>query len=104
MKYEIRLTDTAKADLCDIYDYIAIDLQSPKTAQGLLSRLEEAIKKLDSMPERFRAYEKEPWHSRGLRVMPFEHYIVYYVPNTENHTVTVIRVMYGGRDTESQLK
>ena len=55
------------------------------------------------MPERFRAYLKEPWHSRGLRVMPVDNYIVFYIPDGETRTVNVIRVMYGGRDIDTQL-
>jgi toxin ParE1/3/4 len=56
------------------------------------------------MPERFRAYEREPWHSRGLRIMPVDNYCVLYIPDIEKAIVTIIRVMYGGRDIEAQLK
>lgn len=55
------------------------------------------------MPERFRAYENEPWHSRGLRIMPVDHYCVLYIPDKEKAVVTIIRVMYGGRDIDAQL-
>ncbi len=104
MTFEVRLSDQAKQDLGDIYDYIALDLQNPLAAEGLLSRLEKAILKLDEMPERYRAYEKEPWHSRGLRVMPVEHYIVYYIPDTNRCVINIVRVLYGGRDTDAQLR
>ena len=60
MTFEIRLSDQAKQDLGDIYDYIAHDLQNPLVAKDLLGRLEKAILSLDKMPERYRAYEKEP--------------------------------------------
>ena len=36
-------------------------------------------------------------------VMPVDNYIVFYIPNGETHTVSVIRVMYGGRDIDTQL-
>ena len=35
--------------------------------------------------------------------MPVDNYLVFYIPNKETQTVTVIRVMYGGRDVEIQL-
>ncbi len=35
--------------------------------------------------------------------MPVDHYVVLYIPNEEKAVVTVIRVMYGGRDIEKQL-
>lgn len=104
MTFEVHLSSQAKQDLGDVYDYIACAMQNPLAADGLLGRLEKAILSLDKMPERYRIYEKEPWHSRRLRVMPVEHYIVYYIPDTQSGIVQVIRVMYGGRDTDAQLK
>ncbi|MBQ8401784.1 MAG: type II toxin-antitoxin system RelE/ParE family toxin [Clostridia bacterium] len=56
------------------------------------------------MPGRFRLYDKEPWRSRGLRIMPVDNYLVFYIPDTENETVSIIRIMYGGRDIDAQLR
>jgi toxin ParE1/3/4 len=67
------------------------------------SRIEKAAYSLDQLPERFRRYEKEPWRSRNLRVMPVDNYIIFYIVDNETGTVTVIRVMYGRRDTEKEL-
>jgi toxin ParE1/3/4 len=36
--------------------------------------------------------------------MPVDNYCVLYIPNMEKAVVTIIRVMYGGRDMETQLK
>lgn len=104
MIFEIEISDQADADLRSIYEYIAFELQSPENAEGQLDRLEESIMGLEQMPERFREYENEPWHSRGLRIMPVDNYCVFYIPDEENAVVTVIRVMYGGRDIETQLQ
>ena len=103
MSYEVTLTPEAKRDLLEIYRYIAVDLQSEQNARGQLDRLEERILKLNEMPERFRVYDKEPWRSRNLRIMPVDHYLVFYIPDHQQQTVTVIRVMYGGRDIDAQL-
>ena len=56
------------------------------------------------MPERFREYEKEPWNSRGLRIMPVDHYCVLYIPNNDNKVVTIIRVMDGGQEIDAEIK
>lgn len=104
MIFEIEISDQADADLRNIYEYIAFELQSPENAGGQLDRLEERIMSLDQMPERFREYENEPWRSRGLHIMPVDNYCVLYIPDAENAVVTIIRVMYGGRDIETQLK
>ena len=93
----------AKHDLREIYRYIAMELQPEQNANGQLDRLEENILKLDEMPERFQVYGREPWRGRNLRVMPADNYRVFYLPDHQLKTVTVLRVMYGGRDIEAQL-
>jgi len=55
------------------------------------------------MPKRFRSDEKEPWKSRGLREVPVDNYLVFYIPDDSSETVTIIRVVYGGRDVDTQL-
>ncbi len=103
MTYEVIITDQAEADLRGIYEYIAFELFSPDNAAGQLGRLEEHIVGLEKFPERFRHYEKEPWCDRGLRVMPVDNYLVFYIPDKNVGIVTIIRVMYAGRDVDSQL-
>ncbi len=104
MMYEVETTDQAETDLREIYEYIAFELLSPDNAAGQLDRLEENIMGLEKFPEKFRHYEKEPWHSRGLRVMPVDNYLVFYIPDKDAGIVTVIRVMYAGMDVDSRLE
>ena len=103
MIYQVSTTEQADADLREVYEYIAFELLSPDNAAGQIDRLEEHIIGLENFPEKFRAYEKEPWHSRGLRVMPVDNYLVFYIPDRDTGLVTVIRVMYAGRDVDNQL-
>ena len=103
MIYEIEVSEQADSDLRGIFEYIAFELLSPDNAAGQLERLEEHIIGLEEFPEKFRPYEKEPWNSRGLRVMPVDNYLVFYIPNKDTGIVTVIRVMYAGRDVDNQL-
>lgn len=104
MIYEVTTTEQADSDLRGIYEYIAFELLSPENAAGQLERLEQGILGLDIFPERHREYEEEPWKSRGLRVLPVDNYLVFYVPDETTKQVTVIRVMYSGRDVNEQLK
>lgn len=103
MIYEVITTAQAEADLRGIYEHIAFELLSPEYAAGQLDRLEERMIGLEEFPERFRLYEKEPWHSRGLRIMPVDNYLVFYIPDKDAEIVRVIRVMYEGRDVDNQL-
>ena len=100
--YEVEVSEQADSDLRGIFEYIAFELQSPKNARGQ-QRLEEHILSLDTMPERYQKYKKEPWKSRGLHVLPVDNYVVLYIPDTDKKVVTILRVMYAGRDIDNQL-
>ena len=103
MIYEVEVSEQADRDLREIFEYIAFELQSPENASGQLDRLEEQILNLDTMPERYRKYENEPWKSRGLRVLPVDNYVVLYIPDSDKKVVTILRVMYAGRGIDNQL-
>ena len=104
MNYEVELSEQADSDLRGIFEYIAFELQSPENASGQLDRLEEQILSLDIMPERYRKYENEPWKSRGLRVLPVDNYVIFYIPDSNKKIVTILRVMYAGRYIDNQLR
>lgn len=61
MIYEVQVSEQADSDLRGIFEYIAFELQSPENASRQLDHLEEQILSLDTMPQRYRQYEKEPW-------------------------------------------
>lgn len=103
MKYKIEISEQADKDLRNIYEYIAFELQAPENASGQIDRLEEHILSLDSMPEKYRIYDKEPWKSRGLHILPVDNYVVLYIPDTDTKVVTILRIMYSGRDIDKQL-
>ena len=103
MKYEVIISSQAEEDLREIFEYIAFELESPQNATGQLERLEKGILSLDTKPNRFRLYEREPWRSRGLRVLPVDNFVVLYIPNETLKTVTIVRVMYCGRDIKRWL-
>ena len=53
---------------------------------------------------RYRLYEDEPWHSQGLRFFSVDNYLVFYLISEAENTVTVVRIMYGGRDINRQFE
>ena len=103
-EFTVLITETAVQDLRGIYEYIAYELLSPDPAEGQFARLENAVTSLKRFPERFARYGSEPWKTRGVRFMPVDNYVVFYLPETEKFTVAVLRVMYGGRDISGQLE
>jgi len=76
----------------------------PELAKNQARRILDAVAKLNEMPLRHPLYEKEPWHSKGLRVLPVGNYLTFYLPVATKTAVAVIRVMYGRRDIEEQLR
>lgn len=102
--WKVIYTKQAEWDLHDIYEYIAFSLLEPDIAKNQARRIMDAVAGLSQMPMRFRLYGKEPWCSKGLRVMHVDNYLAFYLPVESKETVAVVRIMYGGRDIEKQLE
>lgn len=103
-KWTVVYTEQAERDLRNIFEYIAFSLLEPEIAKNQVLRIMEAVAKLNEMPLRYHLYEKKPWHSKGLRVLPIDNYLAFYLPVEAKTMVAVIRIMYGGRDIEEQLQ
>ena len=61
---------------------------------------EQEVHSLDFMPARYSLVEWEPWHSMKMHQLPVDNFIVYYLVDDKERTVTVVRIFYGGRDIE----
>jgi toxin ParE1/3/4 len=103
MIWTVNYTIDAHQDLQGIYDYIADILLDPVTAAKQTTRIMDASGTLESMPFRCRLYDKEPWRSKGLRILPVDNYLVFYLPDESSNTIAVIRIMYKGRDVDRRL-
>jgi toxin ParE1/3/4 len=101
--YKVEYTEQAESDLRGIYEYIAFTLLEPSIAKNQAGRIMSAVNGLYKMPERFPLYEKEPWGSRGFRVMPVNNYIVFFISEKAKKLVTIMRIIYSGRDIENEL-
>lgn len=56
------------------------------------------------MPYRCSLYEKEHWHSRGLRKLIIDNYIVFYLPNKKTNEVIILQIFYSGSNIEDLIK
>ena len=100
-QYRVRISDKASRKLRAIYDYIANDLQMPPYAQAQMDRLEDAIMKLDILPERCKVMDAQPWHDRSIRRLLTDNYSIFYFINEDE--VVVIDILYSRSDIEKQL-
>ena len=100
-QYKVQITDKALADMEEIYNYIAIQLQAPENAMGQYNRIAKAIEELNMFPEKFKIMESEQERARGIRQLAVDNYSVFYI--IENERVIVMRVLYSASDIEVRL-
>lgn len=96
--YSIIYSPKAKEDLKEIYSYIAFTLLVPGTAESQVNRIRNTIRSLDFMPLRNPIVDWEPWKSMGIHKLPIDNFIIFYLVDSNFSIVTVIRIVYGGRD------
>lgn len=99
--YQIVYSSEAVNDLKDIYTYIAQELKVPETALNQLNRIRKEIRFLDFMPSRYALADWEPWKSMKMHKMPVDNFIVFYTVDSDSMCVSIIRIVYGGRDIEN---
>ncbi len=103
MNYRVTLTPQAVEQIRETVLYIARTLQSPETAKGWADLLHQKIGELHSMPSRYPLTDEELWRDRGIHKMPVKNFLVYYLIDEENKSVTVTAVIYGRRDQLAAL-
>ena len=104
MNWMINYSSQAKEDLESVYEYIAFRLFSPEAAKHKVKRITEAIGKLKDFPFMYKLYEDEPWKTKGLRVFSVSDFIIFYMADEEARTISIVRIIYGGRNLEKQLE
>jgi toxin ParE1/3/4 len=102
-EYEVILETTAVLDLYGILDYITDVLKAPESAQRVYSSIKKQVMSLDHMPARHSVVRDEPYASIGVRMMPVENYIAFYVIDEQKHEVHVIRILYNRREWQNLL-
>ncbi|MDY3794515.1 MAG: type II toxin-antitoxin system RelE/ParE family toxin [Erysipelotrichaceae bacterium] len=101
--YTIKYSTKAINDLRDIYSYIAFNLQAPETAAKMVRRIRNSIKELDFMPERNPILDWEPWNSLNTHKMSVGKYLVFYIVDPLQSSVSIVRIVYGKRDIAKAL-
>lgn len=102
--YTVWYSPVSKQDLKAIYTYIAYDLREKATAKGQTNRIRKGIRSLSDLPERYALVEWEPWHGMGMRKMPVDNYLIYYLVHHETKCVEIVRIVYGGRDIAGMVQ
>ena len=102
-RFQIQIAEAAQQDLAGIVDYIANHLRERQTALNQLARLQEAIDSLQEMPERQSLVHDNYLSLLGIRKIPVDNYLVFYLVDNNRHIVHIIRVLYAKREWEKLL-
>ncbi|GHU72282.1 hypothetical protein FACS1894184_19940 [Clostridia bacterium] len=102
-EWRVYYTDQAYEDLVNIHKYIEGELLEPDIARAQTLRIHESVLTLNEMPYRFKLYDKEPYKSLGLRMMPVDNFLVFYMTDENKHAVPAIRILYGRQNIITQL-
>lgn len=96
--YSVMYSPQAKDDLKEIYSYIAFTLLASPAAERQVNKIRETIRSLDFMPMRNPVVDWEPWKSMEIRKAMADNFVIFYIADESSLTVTIIRIIYGGRD------
>lgn len=103
IKYEVILTDKAKEELDEIYNYISKSLMAESTAINMMKKIENNILKLEELPEAYSIIEPYMETKEQYRKLVINNYIAVYRIDKENNKIYIIRIVYGGRNYLNEI-
>lgn len=103
IKYEIIITEKAREDLKEIYDYISKSLMKENTANKLIDKIENELLRLEDIPEGFSVIENYLRTNYEYRRLPINNYVAIYRIDKEERKVYIIRIVYGGRNYLNEM-
>ncbi len=95
-KYCIEYSKESKQDLIEIKRYIKYNLQEPKIAQNLISKIRKEINSLNNNPEIYSIIDDDIIKRLEIRKVIVDNYIVFY--RIKSDSIQIVRVMYGRRN------
>ncbi len=101
--YEVIYLPTARKQLEDIVDYIAVELASPEAALDFIEEVNKAAKSLSEMPYRHPIYHTSFALLEEVRWISVKNYNVFYKIFEEEKTVEIRRVLHQLQNAENRL-
>ena len=103
-KYEYQLTKRAESDLDGIVSYIAVELANPQAASDFVDKLQDNIEEARAFPESGSLVHNEILQVENVRKKLVGNYIMYYLPDTGEKIIYILRIVYGKRNMDEILK
>ena len=102
--YQYHFTKKAEADLGEILSYISIELSNPEAAASFLKDLQAVLASICSVPKIGRIVENEFLPDKEIRKSLVGNYVLYYLPDTEEKSIYVLRILYGRRNLDELVR
>ncbi|MDR0426109.1 MAG: type II toxin-antitoxin system RelE/ParE family toxin [Clostridiales bacterium] len=103
-KLSYRFAPKALGDLEETLRYIEQDLSNPKAAEDLAVKLFEKIDTVRAFPDSGHKVENVYMADRSLRRFVVDNYVVFYKPDEAEHTIIIVRIVFGARNLNEILK
>lgn len=101
--YALKFTPNAKADLDNIYNYIAFHFFDENSAAKIIAHIEKRIKHLKTMPFSAPIYDEPQYAGLNIHRLVIKQYIVFYLANEDKRQVEIIHVLHGRMDGAKAL-
>ena len=96
--YHVEITESAERDLLDAAIYIARDLLNKPAANRLIDKADKAALSLSGNPMRRPLVRDAFLAAKGLRSLPVNNYLLFYVVRDEVNIVRVLRFIHSRRN------
>lgn len=93
-KYEVKMLPKAYRDIDQIYEYILLEIKSPKAALNLVNSFEEAVLSLEKLPCRGAERKIGVYANRGYRQLFIKNFTIVYRIDEKMKHVIVVTIKY----------
>ena len=98
------MTETVRENLQEIKGYIWRELCNPIAAEETVNGIITKIISLNIFPQRQPQLDDKLNKSKGLRMLPYKNYLIFYYCDMEKNVVYIIRVLYGKCNWKCMMK
>ena len=103
-KYSYLLTQKAEVDLDGIVSYLSLELANTKAASDFVDKLQDVIAETLLFPLSGSLVNNEFLPDTAVRKKVIGNYVMYCLPDLEQHIIYILRLIYGRRSVEEILR
>ena len=103
-EFGYRLTQKTESDLDGIVSYIAVELSNPPAASDFVNKLQENIEEARNFPESGSLIYNDFLQAENVRKKLVGNYIMYYLQDTGEKIIYILRIVYSKRNMDEILK